>query len=241
MHTNLSPHESRQCRYFDHPRNQYSRSALIDPPLHTAVELQRVVGELQDIAPSTRVIDFGAGTGRLSLALARAGFRVLAVDLSRSSLAVLETVARQLELHGIETATRLPADGAAAAVVGADVLHHVRLQDYLPRIHEALAPGGRIVFSEPGALNPAWYVYLPLSHGLRVEARIVTCNLPTLRRSLRRHGFRDIRITGVGILPRPLLATSVRTCQLHDAMGQWPVLRWFAYRYMITARKAQSH
>ena len=41
-----------------------------------------------------------------------------------------------------------------------------------------------IVFTEPGGMNPVWYVYLSLSHDFRVERRIVFCNLRTLPRRL---------------------------------------------------------
>ena len=184
------------------------------------------------------VVDFGAGTGRLSLALARDGHSVVAVDVSRSSLRELQDVASDLGLHDVEVATELP-EGTFPAVVGADVLHHVKLSVYLPRIHHMLRDGGVAVFSEPGAFNPAWYVYLPLQHDMRVEARIVTCNLATLRRSFRQHGFENISITGLGLLPRPVFGFRRSACRRHDAIGNWPGARWFAYRYIIRAEKAR--
>jgi hypothetical protein len=121
--------------------------------------------------------------------------------------------------------------------VGADVLHHVNTDDHLPRIYELLRDGGKVVFSEPGALNLAWYVYLPLGHELRVEKGILTCTARGLRRMFEQHGFGDVRITGIGLLPRPLFRQSAAACRWHDLVGNWPLLRWFAYRYIIEARK----
>jgi hypothetical protein len=72
---------------------------------------------------------------------------------------------------------------------------------------------------------------------MRVEARIVTCNIPTLRRKFRRHGFRNVSIMGLGILPRPLFKSNHSACRRHDAIGAWRGLRWFAYRYIIRAEK----
>ena len=113
------------------------------------------------------IIDFGAGTGRLSIALARAGYPVLAVDVSEQSLAVLAATAGDLGLCNIEIASVLPSRPQYQAIVGADVLHHVDLDEYLPRMHSLLRAGGKVVFTEPGALNPAWYLYLPVFHELR--------------------------------------------------------------------------
>jgi hypothetical protein len=44
-----------------------------------------------------------------------------------------------------------------------------------------------------------------------------------------------VRITGVGLLPRPLFGWSAVACHLHDRCGNLPLLRWLAYRYRIEA------
>ncbi len=56
-----------------------------------AADLPRV---LNAIRPNSTVADLGCGTGRAALALARAGHRVVAVDLSRPMLAKLDQDAR---------------------------------------------------------------------------------------------------------------------------------------------------
>jgi len=229
--------EADQREYFDVADHQYPRTAVVMPPRHTEVEGRNVLDRLDSARDDGRVLDFGAGTGRLSIALARAGYAVLAVDVSDRSLDVLRETAQQLRLPGIETASALPEVGRFAAIVGTDVLHHVDLDVQLPRLHRLLRAGGKAVFSEPGAFNLAWYVYLALFHDLRIERRIVTCNLVQLRRTFERHGFREIRITGLGLLPRPLFGWAHAACRWHDSMGNWPLFRWFAYRYVIEASK----
>jgi SAM-dependent methyltransferase len=235
LSTPLPEDVAAQERYFDLARNQYDPAAVLDPPVHTACEIQRVLDRLSEAAIDGPIIDFGAGTGRLSIALARTGYSVTAVDVSRGSLVSLRAIARDLGLSTIATTTALPTTGRHHAVVGADVLHHVDLNDYLPRIRAALCPGGKAIFSEPGAFNPAWYVYLALTHDLRIEKRIVTCNLLYLRHRFERHGFVDVRITGLGLLPRPLFGRTAALCNRHDSLGNLPGLRWFAYRYLVEA------
>lgn len=224
-----------QERYFDVAAHQYPRAAVVTPPIHTLLESQSVLQSLGDLGSDGPIIDFGAGTGRLSIALARAGYPVLAVDVSEKSLDVLTATARDLGLRNIQTASALPSQSRYQAIVGADVLHHVNLDEYLPRMRSVLRDRGKVVFSEPGALNPAWYLYLPVCHELRVEKRLITCSLFQLRRTFERHGFRDIQITGLGLLPRPLFRWRRGVCRCHDAAGNLPVLKWFAYRYVIEA------
>jgi len=229
--------EQQQKQYFNVSKHQYPRAAILKPPLHTALEIQRVLDRLKDVQVDGPVVDYGSGTGRLSIALARAGYAVLAVDVSDQSLNALGALARELGLPAIQTTLALQAHHQFPAVVGSDILHHVDMDEHLPRIYAALRDGGKAIFSEPGALNPAWYIYLSLFHDIRVEKRVVTCNLLTLRRKFRQHGFREVRITGLGLLPRPLFNWARTACQWHDAMGNWPALKWFAYRYIIEASR----
>ncbi len=226
-----------QRRYFERTEHQYPRGRVLLPPLHSAQELAGVLAALAGVPRDRPVIDFGAGTGRLTIALARAGYRVLAVDTNERSLAVLADIASALGLNGVQVATELPTGRAYCAVVGADVLHHVDLDEVLPRFHALLEDGGRIVFTEPGGLNPAWYAWFALLRDLGPERGISCCNIRTLSRTLRRHGFRNTRISGVGLLPRPLFGWSVTACRVHDRCGSLPVLRWVAYRYRIEATK----
>jgi 2-polyprenyl-3-methyl-5-hydroxy-6-metoxy-1,4-benzoquinol methylase len=224
----------RQQQHFDRQPNQYRPATVVSPPTHSAIELERVIKVLSSIPPTATVVDFGAGTGRLAIAVARAGYRVIAVDISRASLDVLERIAADLGLENIQTTTRLP-DCRVDAVVGADALHHVDLHEWLPRLRALLTSAGKAVFSEPGGFNPAWYPYLAALGQLRVEKRIVNSNIATLRRGFSRHGFRDVIITGIGLAPRPLLGFRESVCRRHDYLGNVVGLRWFAYRYLVEA------
>jgi 2-polyprenyl-3-methyl-5-hydroxy-6-metoxy-1,4-benzoquinol methylase len=226
-----------QRQHFERARNQYPPSSIEHPPLHTEIEQQRILDAVAPIPAGAAVLDFGAGTGRLTIPLARLGYRVTAVDISETSLAELAALTARLGLPDVTVSTTLPAGQAFSAIVGADILHHVDLDDCLPELYKALEPGGRLVFTEPGGMNPVWYVYLSLAYDFRVERRIVHSNLRTLPKAFVRHGFRDVRITGIGLLPRPVFGRSRALCEWHDRAGNVPIARWFAYRYLIEARK----
>ena len=90
------------------------------------------------------VVELGAGTGKLTRAVAALGVRVVAVEPDARMLAVL----RGLGLEGVEgSAERIPfADGVADAVVAGSSLHWFELELALPEIHRVLRPGGRFAF-----------------------------------------------------------------------------------------------
>ncbi|HJQ74303.1 MAG TPA: class I SAM-dependent methyltransferase [Gaiellaceae bacterium] len=90
------------------------------------------------------VVELGAGTGKLTRAVAALGVRVVAVEPDARMLAVLHG-------HGLEgvegSAEAIPfGDGAAGAVVAGSALHWFDLDTALPEIHRVLRPRGRLAF-----------------------------------------------------------------------------------------------
>jgi SAM-dependent methyltransferase len=90
------------------------------------------------------VVELGAGTGKLTRALAAVGVRVVAVEPDSRMLAVL----RAGGLEGVEgSAEAIPVgDGEADAVVAGSCLHWFDLELALPEIQRVLRPGGRFAF-----------------------------------------------------------------------------------------------
>lgn len=90
------------------------------------------------------VVELGAGTGKLTRAVAALGVRVVAVEPDPRMLAVL----RGLGLEGVEgSAEAIPVeDGEADAVVAGSSLHWFELEPALREIHRVLRPGGRLGF-----------------------------------------------------------------------------------------------
>jgi SAM-dependent methyltransferase len=90
------------------------------------------------------VVELGAGTGKLTRAVAALGSRVVAVEPDPRMLAVL----RGLDLEGVEgSAEAIPFDvGVADGVVAGSSVHWFELEEALREIHRVLRPGGRFGF-----------------------------------------------------------------------------------------------
>jgi SAM-dependent methyltransferase len=90
------------------------------------------------------VVEVGAGTGKLTRALAALGLRVLAVEPDARMLSVL----RERGLEGVEgSAEAIPvADGEADGVVAGSSLHWFELDRALAEFRRVLHPGGRLGF-----------------------------------------------------------------------------------------------
>jgi SAM-dependent methyltransferase len=66
--------------------------------------------ELADAHPEGPILDIGAGSGRVTLALARAGRRVIALDSDPALLAALRLRAERLDIETVETVETVCAD-----------------------------------------------------------------------------------------------------------------------------------
>lgn len=100
-------------------------------------------------------IDLGCGSGVQSLALARLGFQVIAIDFSQRLLAELRDRARGLPVEALagdicDVATLVPKEVGLAVCMG-DTLSHLERQADLARVFEGvatrLAAGGRLVLT----------------------------------------------------------------------------------------------
>ncbi len=130
----------------------WSRGAVAPPELALLEPLARAAGH---------VLDVGAGTGRIALALAEAGVTVSCLEPSPAMRAVfLAKLAQRPQLFpritllpdSITTAA-LPSSVGLAYLAG--VLHHLltldELDAALAQLHQALAPGGRLVLDSVAA------------------------------------------------------------------------------------------
>jgi ubiquinone/menaquinone biosynthesis C-methylase UbiE len=117
------------------------------------VRLRDRICELAGPAPDDRVVDLGAGTGLLALALAPSVAEVIAIDISPRMLERLQARADSNRVHNVVPIVadlrRLPlADASATLVVSNYAFHHVDdagKELALAEARRVLEPGGRLV------------------------------------------------------------------------------------------------
>lgn len=113
---------------------------------------------LLSLREGSRVLDLGCGPGLYALGLARLGARVVGVDVSRRSLGHLleASAAENLPIetvHGSYLEADLDGPHDAAILIYEDycALNPAQRHLLLTRVHEALRPGGQLVFDVTAA------------------------------------------------------------------------------------------
>lgn len=100
--------------------------------------------------PPAHVLDVGAGTGFLTLNLARLGYRVTALDVAPSMLAHLrgKAEAAEVEVATVEGAAEQPPDGPFDAVVERHLVWTLPRPEHGLTAWRKAAPEGRLVLFE---------------------------------------------------------------------------------------------
>lgn len=116
---------------------------------------------LSERLPLRRVLDLGAGTGKLTRQLVALGADVVAVEPGDAMRAVLERAVPQAEaLAGSAEEIPLPDESVDAILVG-QAFHWFRTEEALAEMHRVLRPGGGF-----GLLWNEWDDDDPLLHEL---------------------------------------------------------------------------
>jgi SAM-dependent methyltransferase len=194
------------------------------------------------LRPGMRALEIGCGTGNFTEMFALHGAHLIAVDISPELLE--EARRRNLPPDRVQFVERrfedCNIDGPFDAVIGSSVLHHLDMDEAMPRILTLLKPGGVISFAEPNMMNPQILVQKNVPW---VKERLGDSPDETafvrwqFARQLRRAGYTDIFIRPFDWLhpatPAPMIG-SIRG--LGRILERVPLVQEFAGSLFIRAR-----
>ena len=155
-----------------------------------------------------RVLEIGCGMGNYTFELARRGFDLEGLDLSRVLLDRLRSYAPvefDLPLHCADV-LHPPAELLRGfdGVIGFFTLHHLHdLERSIESMSQLLRAGGRFAFVEPNAFNPLYYLQVGLTPGMsfRGERRLTSMRPSVVLPALRAAGLTDVLAHRYGFFP----------------------------------------
>jgi SAM-dependent methyltransferase len=220
-------HNAAQREYFEgreKPRMRPSGSPYIQ---RHVVEMIRAAG----LRPEERVLEVGCGMGRYTIPLAERGFQIEGMDLSPVLLGRLRDFYgghHPIPLFVSDAADPDPAlRGRYDAVVGFFALHHMLdLRRCFEGMTSLLRPGGRVVFLEPNAFNPLYYVQIAFTPGMtwQGDGGVARMRPAVVLGAMARAGLANLSVERFGFFP-PFLANTRRGRDLEAILERVPFLR----------------
>ena len=191
--TELSGRHASEASFHDHKyatHSTFPRHYRANP---TFPVFERMLDAAGDLSGRT-VLEYGCGEGWITAALARRGARVCAFDISAEAVAQTRQTLQHAGLSARCDVRVMPGEALTFdantfdLAIGFAILHHLEMTPALAELHRVLKPGGRALFAEPLASNPAIRLYRWLTPQYRTRDE-VPIDLERLETQL--GGFRD--------------------------------------------------
>jgi 2-polyprenyl-3-methyl-5-hydroxy-6-metoxy-1,4-benzoquinol methylase len=215
----------------------YTEEKVLNPPLHVLEELNFIFNFLPK-KKNLKLVDFGAGGGRVTIPLLKKGYQVLAVDIDKNALRRLIKTAKKIKKEKyLKIKSSLPKKEKYDVILGADVLYHIDIKKYFPYFYNHLKRRGKIIFSEPNVFNFSWIVFISLFLNWFEEKGIFQINYFYLIHQLKKSGFKKIKIFGLYFFPPMIFGKNNFLQKINLFLGNLPLLKLFAFRCVIVGEK----
>jgi predicted nicotinamide N-methyase len=170
-HTGAVVTVEQELQYLDQERARLPYGAMLWP---ASIALAHDVLARADELSGKRVLELGAGTGIPGIVAATLGARVLQIDRSEIALHLCamnkqRNRATDIEVRDADWET-FQSDAQFELILGSDVLYVTTMHDRLRAIcDEYLAPGGKVLFSDPLRSQSLPMLETMAAHGWRVS------------------------------------------------------------------------
>ena len=170
------------------------------PPRDTLSDAERAL--LRHVRTGAQsAVDVGCGDGVFARALARRGSNVLAIDLSPRMIGLAQARTPsdlRIQYRVADIMTEPLPSQAYDVVVSINVVHHVPLTQIVPRLADAVAPGGMLLIQDVVHRPNARYLVVNVAAALEIRAlrflRRVPAN-PVVAALYEKHGQGEVYLT----------------------------------------------
>lgn len=204
--------------YIGSKKHEYYKDLLmmVDLGMHEKIAETLV----KEIKPGANILDLGSGQGALSQRLVDLGYNVISVDKDENNFKCRGAQFVKVNFDKLQEVESFVTkyENYFDAVIGIEVIEHVENQwEYIRTLYKMCKPGGCVIISTPNVtswlsrlnfvLNGKFHQFgdADLEYG-----HISPLTSWEFELILKRTGFKNIKLTGIGTLP-PIYITSIKT------------------------------
>ncbi len=246
------PQQAHLEKYFNEKEHSYLSFRPHDP---YAENFTKHFLDSGPIDSHHRILEVGAGEGRFSLHLLKAGYDVTCVDLSerlrnkffenaqRCGLAI---EARRFHCMPIEDFVKEQESDSFDVIAGFFVLHHLEIKGLAKMFsgfNRLLKHGGKIYFIEPNRLNILYFFQVTLMPDFewRKEIGMYKLSPGFFRRILSEAGYEKIVTKNFGFFPPQVINRKPSLLHFESRLEQAPLIRDFLPFLTVTAEPQRDN
>lgn len=160
----LADRHERETSFHDEKYAEEGKQPAVyrfNPTARVFRRMKQIIGDVRD----KNVLEYGCGTGWITIQLAQMGARLHAFDISNEAVKHTDKLLRGEFPDRPHDVRRMPAEALEFPdqhfdlVFGFAILHHLDLPRAMPELHRVLKPGGLACFAEPLGSNPLINAY----------------------------------------------------------------------------------
>lgn len=220
-------HNKAQVLYF----SSRTKSTMIPDVTPYILKHINMLIKFANIKPGDRVLEIGCGMGRYTLNLAACGIKVHGLDMTRFLLDKLEEYNKgryHIPLYCKDVINHPPElNNRFDAVIGFFTLHHLHdISASFNAMAEMVKPGGCIVFLEPNAFNPLFYIQILITPGMtwKGDGGLFRMRKAVIFEAMKESGLVDIQLIRFGFFP-PFLSNLKWLHRLESVLEKAPLWR----------------
>lgn len=241
-------HTVENIQYYNKSADRYKKIDFLKFDKAAEYQFTKIIEQL-DLSKKKSIIELGAGIGRHSLALAKMGHTVTAVDISQESLDLLMKHAKKNKLD--KNMTIINNDFSKVVVknkydIGLCISTYQVVSKkeegrikILSNFLKSLKSGGTLLLIEPNPFNPLLYFFYLFYPGVqrRNIRSFLTSSPIRLKLMLEGLGMANIKIKYVGFLPLRFINKFSATIAVNEYINKMPFVNFFSAFSYITAVK----
>jgi len=170
-------------------------------------QIEKII-KFGDLKKEDKILEVGCGMGRYTLSLAEQGFNITGIDLTKFLLERLDDYNGgrfDIKLYNSDI-INAPEElnNSFDKIIGFFALHHFHdIEECYKSMYRLLKPGGSIIFLEPNAFNPLYYLQILITPKMTWEGDkgIVNMRRSRIFKHMKNAGLKELKVKRFGFLP----------------------------------------